>query len=547
MANFFGEEIGKMKKLCSIALVIAMSLTTAIVPYFNASAASISSSSYAEALKYSIWFYDANKCGKDVAVDNVFSWRGPCHTTDGSNVGADLTGGFHDCGDHIKFGITNGYAASILGWSLYEFRPAFDASGNTNKILSTLKYFTDYIMRCRVSSDKYYYHVGDPSDHDYWGPPEQQTGSRSTVRYMGAGQGAADVCGLYSAALSLMYLNYKSIDPSYAEKCLTHAKELYALGKKYPGVGNADHFYSSSDWRDDMAWAAMWLYAIEKDNSYLNDANSWVPSPATNWTICWNDMKLAVAAVGASLTGDSKYKDAISSNLSYWKNSVPTSNGGLKILDSWGTLRYTASECLLALVYYKLYKDESAKSFAKSQIDYILGNNPANMSYVIGFGSNYPKHPHHRAASGYVGWDQWKNPAKNVLIGALVGGPDSSDRYIDETDKYTCSEVGIDYNAGLVGALAGMVQFYGDIPTNTPTPVTPTPTNPQIKYGDLNNDNEINSIDYAYLKQYLLGMSTQNINLAAADVNLDGDINSIDFALVKKYLLGMINTLPYIN
>jgi len=92
-----------------------------------------------------------------------------------------------------------------------------------------------------------------------------------------------------------------------------------------------------------------------------------------------------------------------------------------------------------------------------------------------------------------------------------------------------------------------MVQFYGDIPTNTPTPVTPTPTNPQIKYGDLNNDNEINSIDYAYLKQYLLGMSTQNINLAAADVNLDGDINSIDFALVKKYLLGMINTLPYIN
>ncbi len=537
-----------MKKVCSILVVAVMLLTTAVVPVFTASAASISNSSYPEALKDSIWFYDANKCGKDVAVDNVFSWRSACHTTDGSDIGVDLTGGFHDCGDHIKFGITNGYSASILGWSLYEFKGAFDASGNTNKMLSTLKYFTDYIMRCRVSATKYYYHVGDPSDHDYWGPPESQTGSRSVKRYMGSGQGAADVCGLYSGALSLMYLNYKNIDSTYANKCLTAAKELYALGKNNPGLCNGDAFYSSSDWKDDMAWAAMWLYAIEKNNSYLNDANTWLPSPGTNWTICWNDMKLAVAAVGASLTGEAKYKDAISSNLAHWKNGVKTSNGGLKILDSWGTLRYTAAECLLALVYHKLYKDESAKSFAKSQIDYILGNNPANMSYVIGFGSNYPKHPHHRAASGYVGWNDWKSPAKNVLTGALVGGPEANDVYTDLTDKYTCSEVGIDYNAGLVGALAGMVQFYGNIPQNTSTPVVPTPTptstSQNINYGDVNNDSSVNSIDFALLRQSLLGMST-SINMSAADVNVDGKVNSIDFAILRGYLLGLYRTLPH--
>jgi hypothetical protein len=501
-----------MRKACSILLVVVMLFTAAVAPV---SAASVPSSSYPEALKCAIWFYDANKCGPDAGADNVFSWRSACHTSDGSNVGADLTGGFHDCGDHIKFGITNGYSASILGWSLYEFREAFDASGNTEKMLSTLKYFTDYFMKCRVSATKYYYHVGDPSDHDYWGPPEMQTGSRTITRFMGSGQGAADVCGLYSGALSLMYLNYKSIDPAYAEKCLTASKELYALGKSNPGVGNGDNFYSSSDWKDDMAWAAMWLYVIEKNNSYLNDVNSWVPSPSTNWTICWNDMKLAVAAVGAKATGEAKYKDALTSSLSHWKNSVSTSNGGLKILDSWGTLRYTAAECMLALVYYKMYKDESAKSFAKSQMDYILGDNPANMSYVIGFGSNYPKHPHHRAASGYVGWDQWKSPAKNVLTGALVGGPDASDRYTDLTDKFTCSEVGIDYNAGLVAAMAGMVQFFGNLPQNTNTPIpqinTPTPThttNPSFTCGDINEDGNINSTDYAILKRYLLGTIT---------------------------------------
>ncbi|OPZ88925.1 MAG: Endoglucanase 1 precursor [Firmicutes bacterium ADurb.Bin419] len=534
-----------MKKVGSIFLAVALSLTTAITPVLNVSAASISSSSYPEALKDSIWFYDANKCGKDVAADNVFSWRSACHTTDGNDIGLDLTGGFHDCGDHIKFGITNGYSASILGWSLYEFKEAFDASGNTTKMLSTLKYFTDYFMRCRESATKYYYHVGDPSDHDYWGPPENQTGSRSTKRYMGAGQGAADVCGLYSGALSLMYLNYKSVDSAYAEKCLTHAKELYALGKSNPGVGNGDAFYSSSDWKDDMAWAAMWLYVIEKNNSYLSDANTWVPEPATNWTICWNDMKLAVAAVGAEATGDSKYKDALDFSLSHWKNGVTTSGGGLKILDSWGTLRYTAAESLLALVYHKLYKDDSSKAFAKSQIDYIMGNNPANMSYIIGFGSNYPKHPHHRAASGYVGWNDWKNPAKNVLTGALVGGPDSGDTYTDLTDKYTCTEVGIDYNAGLVGALAGMVQFYGNLPQNTSTPTpqspTPTPSNSSFKRGDLNNDNSINAIDYGILKQILLGIPTSvTPNMDAADVNADGKVNSLDFGTLRGYLLGML-------
>lgn len=539
-----------MKKVCSIFMAVAMSLTTAIAPTFNVSAASISSSSYPEALKDAIWFYDANKCGKDVANDNVFSWRGACHTTDGEN-GVDLTGGFHDCGDHIKFGITNGYSASILGWSLYEFKGAFDASGNTRKMLSTLKYFTDYIMNSRVSATKYCYHVGDPSDHDYWGPPEQQTGSRTVKRYMGSGQGAADVCGLYSGALSLMYLNYKSIDSTYANKCLEYAKELYALGKNNPGVGNADGFYTSTDWKDDMGWAAMWLYVIEKNNSYLNDVNTWVPSPATNWTICWNDMKLAVAAVGAEATGDSKYKDALSSSLSYWKNSISKSNGGLRILDSWGTLRYTSAECLLALVYHKLYNDESAKSFAKSQMDYILGDNPANMSYIIGFGSNYPKHPHHRAASGYVGWNDWKNPAKNVLTGALVGGPDKSDIYNDQTDAYTCTEVGIDYNAGLVGAMAGMVQFYGNLPQTTETPVTPTPTstpsNPSIIYGDINNDGSVNALDFATFRKVLLGIPTSGANMSAADLNVDGSANAIDFAILRKLLLGIINSLPYKN
>ena len=37
--------------------------------------------------------------------------------------------------------------------------------------------------------------------------------------------------------------------------------------------------------------------------------------------------------------------------------------------------------------------------FVKSQIDYILGDNPAGVNYVVGAEENSPKSVHHRAAS----------------------------------------------------------------------------------------------------------------------------------------------------
>ena len=115
-------------------------------------------------------------------------------------------------------------------------------------------------------------------------------------------------------------------------------------------------------------------------------------------------------------------------------------------------------ESMLALVYYRETGNESLREFAKSQLDYVLGDNPANMSYVIGFGNRWSLHPHHRAANGYTyaNGDNQKE-AKHLLLGALVGGPDRNDNFIDDVNQYQYTEVAIDYNAGLVGVLAGIL------------------------------------------------------------------------------------------
>ncbi|MEN2775704.1 dockerin type I repeat-containing protein [Acetivibrio clariflavus] len=70
---------------------------------------------------------------------------------------------------------------------------------------------------------------------------------------------------------------------------------------------------------------------------------------------------------------------------------------------------------------------------------------------------------------------------------------------------------------------------------------------PTIKYGDVNCDGNIDSIDYALMKSYLLGMINKfpvENGLIAADLNGDGSFNSIDFAILKSYLLGMIKVFP---
>ncbi len=89
-------------------------------------------------------------------------------------------------------------------------------------------------------------------------------------------------------------------------------------------------------------------------------------------------------------------------------------------------------------------------------MNYALGYNPRNSSYVCGFGTNAPTKPHHRTAHGC-----WLNnltgpptESRHTLYGALVGGPGSNDAYTDDRGNYVNNEVATDYNAAFSGLLA---------------------------------------------------------------------------------------------
>lgn len=112
-----------------------------------------------------------------------------------------------------------------------------------------------------------------------------------------------------------------------------------------------------------------------------------------------------------------------------------------------------------------------------AQVDYLLGDNPLKMSYMVGYGPNYPRRIHHRGSSlpsisvhpakiqcsaGFSALSS-QGPNPNVLVGAVVGGPDLHDRFPDERSDYAQSEPATYTNAPLVGALAYLAHSFGQL------------------------------------------------------------------------------------
>ena len=472
-----------MKKLTCI-IIVATFIVTLLASPPTVEAATFN---YGEALQKAILFYEFQMSGK--LPDNMrTNWRGDSCLQDGSDVGLDLTGGWFDAGDHVKFNLPMAYTAAMLAWAVYEEKDAFVKSGQLKYILDEIKWATDYFIKCHPEPDVYYYQVGDGDiDHMWWGPAEvvHLRTKRPSYKVDITSPGST-VSAETAAALAAASIVFKDTDPQYSNLCLKHAKELFNFADKTrsdAGYTAATNFYTShSGFYDELTWAATWIYLATGDTSYLDKAESyvefWSTEPQTDimsykWGHCWDDVRYGAQLLLARITNKPIYKESMERHLDYWTVGVDNSRikytpKGLAWLNNWGSLRYATTTAFLAAVYAdwegcspqkaKIYND-----FAKAQVDYALGS--TGRSFVVGFGENWPQHPHHRTAHGSW-YDSMNVPDyhRHVLYGALVGGPGESDNYRDDISDYQCNEVACDYNAGFVGALAKMYNRYDGRP-----------------------------------------------------------------------------------
>ncbi|BCB82564.1 hypothetical protein GCM10022251_79440 [Phytohabitans flavus] len=444
---------------------------------------------YAEALQKSLFFYEAQVSGPKPAWNRV-SWRGDSALSDGSGAGLDLTGGWFDAGDHVKFGFPMAFTTTMLAWGAVEYREAYAASGQLTHLLNNLRVPNDYFIKAHPSANVLYGQVGKgDDDHKWWGPAEVLPMARPAYK-IDASCGGADLAGETAAAMAASSMVFRPTDAAYANTLLTHARQLYTFAETvkrmyHECITDVTSFYRSwSGYADELVWGAIWLYRATGDAAYLAKAEAGYDAQGnenqTNtkmykWTISWDNKQYGNYVLLANLTGKQKYVDDANRWLDWFTvgvngEKVRTSPGGMAVVDTWGALRYAANTAFVALLYSDKTTDATRKTryhdFAVKQIDYALGANPRNSSYVIGFGNNYPKNPHHRTAHGSW-WDSMTTPTgtRHVLYGALVGGPSSpDDAYRDERNDYVMNEVATDYNAGFTSAVARLYQEYGGTP-----------------------------------------------------------------------------------
>lgn len=492
---------------------------------------------YGQALSKSFLFFEAQRSGY-LPHNQRVTWRSNSGLNDGKASGVDLVGGYYDAGDNVKFGLPMAFTVTMMSWSIIEYGKQMAANGELGHAMDAVKWGTDYFIKAHPQPYVLYGEVGDGnSDHYCWQRPEDMTTDRHAYKIDPSNPGS-DLAGETAAAMAAASIVFRRSNPAYSAVLLRHAHQLFDFADKYRGkydssITVAQKYYRSiSGYNDELLWAAAWLYQATNNQYYLNYlANNAESMGGTGWSMTefgW-DVKYAgvqtlvskflmqgkagrYASVFESYQEKAEY--FMCSCLGKGTKNVQKTPGGLIFRQRWNNLQFVTSASFLATVYSD-YLASSGKylkcasgtvpssqllSFAKSQVDYILGDNPRATSYMVGYGNNYPRQVHHRASSivsykvnpkfiacreGYANWYTRKASDPNLLTGAIVGGPDAYDNFADERDNYEQTEPATYNNAPLLGILArlsGGNEGYNQLlPEVVPAPTQVTPQKPAPK------------------------------------------------------------------
>ena len=594
----------KKKRLSAVMLSCAM--IPAAFGTLSPGTASAADANYGEALAMSLYFFDSNACGSGI-TGGPLTWRGDCHTYDGqAPVGSlsgeakqavdpdgdgkvDLDGGYHDAGDHVKFNLTIGFSMSSLAMSEYLNPGVYQKAGCIGHLMYVLRRGADYMMKSTFRSGSGEVvavagTVGDGNvDHGIFPPPEVQTYQRD-VFWLTAGDNNSAVCCEMAAGLAGTAYIMKSADPSYAAKCVDYAKALLAFGTDHVGNNTAGMSFYSTDamYQDEESVARAWLYILGEGDKPDRTPNNGDYGGIGDWDkYQWDKVWQGYSALMYKKTGDSVFLN----ELRFEADRHGLSASSFKGDAGWGNSRYNCAMQMTALSIAGDDKESPYALAAKYQMNFILGDNSDGYSYLIGYGTKWPTHIHHRAAQHLSeGQSLANNPeVKYTNYGTLVGGA-NNDGYQDHSDKYQYTEPALDYNGCFALACAGLYRLYGGdasawdpiaksaseindsfdfgggsisieteppvvtTTTETTTTVSDTTTSPAQKGlpGDVDCNGEVNIADAILLARFNaedtdIFVTTQGkIN---AEVDGKAGIDAMDLTVILEYLAGIRTTL----
>lgn len=362
-------------------------------------------------------FLKVQRCGptNPVLHEVCHIYDSPVVLGDKSITKIDVTGGWHDAGDYIKFLSTTALTTYMLlfSYDFDSFKFGFDNNNDgVPDVLEEAKVGLDWMLRCNYAPGKLINQVGDLKDHTVgWRLPENDPlkYERPAISSIGKNQ-----VGIYVAVMALAAKIWKQkfFDNEFSKRCLNAAENIYAVRNSVPDTDSAyTGMYTESNFNGRMALGCIELYNTTKGSLYLNEAISYGDKAGADYWWSWGDINGLVHFKLAQHMP--RFKDYLYQNLYAFNMNKDSTIYGEASAFTWGTTNTMLGIALQSILWKKLTFSNAYDSLSAYQRDYVLGKNPWGVSFIYGIGNKTVRQLHHQVA-------YFRN---NYLPGGISAGP----------------------------------------------------------------------------------------------------------------------------
>ncbi len=275
---------------------------------------------------------------------------------------------------------------------------------------------------------------------------------------------------------------WRGIDDPFAARCRDAARRAYAAARRNPEVWfiatfDGSGMYGDRDLSDEFFWAAAELWITTGEAQYRNAV---VASPhweapidsEPGWSrvapLGFASLALAPGRLEPAMLGQvrARIEDAARRFAAARRRSgfrVPYATANYR----WGSNSNVLNRAILLGLAWDFTGDAKYRDAVVDAMDYLLGRNPLDRSYVSGYGERPFEQPHHRfwarAADERLpapppgvlsGGPNAMNPAEPVAHALVAKGCAPQACWADDYHAFSLNEVAINWNAPLVWVAA---------------------------------------------------------------------------------------------